>query len=602
MSILGLIQKITKPAPDSNLIEKAFEFAKQAHQGQKRTSGEDYIEHPIRVAQILTEMHLDQKAIAAGFLHDVPDDTNKTLEDIEKEFGKEVSFLVNGVSKLGKLRYPKDGWEIKSAKDRLAEPIDLKAENLRKMFFAMAEDLRVVLIKLADRLHNMETLGSLPPEKQRRIALETMEIFAPLANRLGMGEMKGDLEDLAFPYLYPKEFEWLLKNVKEKYEKQQKYLGKVKPIFGKMLEKESISALDIHSRAKHYWSLYQKLLKCEMNLDKIHDLVALRVIVEDVKTCYKVLGVIHKVWRPLPGRIKDYIALPKTNNYKALHTTCFCIDGKITEFQVKTKEMHDEAEFGITAHWAYKEGINLRAQRKKFSWVQQLRDWQKDVSRTGEFMEALKIDFFKNRIFVFTPKGDVIDLPEGATSLDFAYAVHTDIGEHCSGAKINGKIGTISQLLQNGDVVEILVDKKRKPSKNWLEFAKTSFARSKIKRALNIKETDFSSGESVKNLYKRKIFSRPAFPEIKIKGMQETVSLAGQTGIQVYLAKCCQPKSSEPIGGYITISHGASIHRPDCKNFIKAQKKWPQKIIEASWATVEKLSTASLEIIDQDRM
>lgn len=484
MSIFGLIQKIIKSSPDSNLVEKAFEFAREAHQGQKRASGEDYIQHPIRVAQILTEMHLDPIAIAAGFLHDVPDDTNKTIKDIEKEFGREVAFLVNGVSKLGKLRYPKDGLEFKPAKDRLQEPIDLKAENLRKMFFAMAQDLRVVLIKLADRQHNMETLGSLPPEKQRRIALETMEIFAPLANRLGMGEMKGKLEDLAFPCLYPKEFEWLIKNVKEKYKEQQKYLEKVKPIFKKILEKEAISVIDIHSRAKHYWSLYQKLLRYEMNLDKIHDLIALRVIVDDVKTCYKVLGVIHRIWRPLPGCIKDYIALPKTNNYKAIHTTCFCLDGKITEFQIKTQEMHNEAEQGITAHWAYKEGINLKTQRKKFAWVQQLRDWQKEVSKSGEFLESLKIDFLKNRIFVFTPKGDVIDLPEGATPVDFAYAVHTDIGQHYSGAKINGKIGNLARLLQNGDVVEILVDKKRKPSRDWLEFAKTGFARSRIKRFL----------------------------------------------------------------------------------------------------------------------
>src|SRR3989344_4808575 len=457
MSIFsGLIQKIIKSSSDANLAEKAFEFAKEAHSGQKRASGEEYIQHPIRVAQILTEMHFDPKAVAAGFLHDVPDDTQKTLKDIEKDFGREVAFLVEGVSKLGKLRYPKNDLEVKSAKARLIEPIDIRAENLRKMFFAMAKDLRVILIKLADRLHNMETLGSLPPEKQRRISLETMEIFAPLANRLGMGEMKGKLEDLAFPYLYPKEFEWLMKNVKEKYKEQQKYIEKVKPIFKKVLASEGITPIDIHSRTKHYWSLYQKLLRCEMNLDKIHDLVALRVIVDDIKTCYKVLGAIHKLWKPLPCRIKDYIALPKTNNYKALHTTCFCLDGKITEFQVKTRDMHDEAEHGITAHWAYKEGVNLKTQRKKFAWVQQLRDWQKEVSRPGEFLETLKIDFFKKRIFVFTPKGDVIDLPEGATPVDFAYSVHTDIGQHCAGSKINGKIETLSQVLQNGDVVEIL--------------------------------------------------------------------------------------------------------------------------------------------------
>ncbi|MBI2041648.1 MAG: bifunctional (p)ppGpp synthetase/guanosine-3',5'-bis(diphosphate) 3'-pyrophosphohydrolase [Candidatus Nealsonbacteria bacterium] len=597
MSIFELLQKIIKSNPDSNLAERAFEFAKKAHEGQKRASGEDYIQHPIRVAQILTEMHLDPQAIAAGFLHDVPDDTSKTLEDIEKEFGKEVAFLVNGVSKLGKLRYPKDGLEFKPAKDRLREPIDLKAENLRKMFFAMAEDLRVILIKLADRQHNMETLGSLPPEKQRRIALETMEIFAPLANRLGMGEMKGKLEDLAFPYLYPKEFEWLMKNVKEKYKEQQKYLEKVKPVFKKILEKEGITPIDIHSRAKHYWSLYQKLLSYEMNLDKIYDLIALRIIVEDIKTCYKVLGAIHKAWRPLPGRIKDYIALPKTNNYKALHTTCFCLDGKITEFQVKTKEMHDEAEYGITSHWAYKEGVNLKNQRKKFSWVQQLRDWQKEVSKSGEFLESLKIDFFKNRIFAFTPKGDVIDLPEGATPVDFAYSVHTDVGQHCSGAKINGKIETLSKPLQNWDVVEILIDKKRKPSKNWLEFAKTSFARSRIKRFFKIDKDEIPPQAAIS--------PKSNLPAAKIskEGRNSSiVFLAGQSGIQASLAKCCQPQAGEEIKAYITQSRGATVHKAECSNFIKSQKKWPQKIIEASWANKEKLYALSLEITAQDRV
>lgn len=582
MSIFGLLQKIKKPSPDSNLVEKALEFAKKAHEGQKRASGEDYIQHPIRVAQILTEMHLDPKAIAAGFLHDVPDDTSVTLKDIENAFGKDIAFLVDGVSKLGKLRYPKDGLRIKPARERLAEPIDLKAENLRKMFFAMAEDLRVILIKLADRLHNMETLGSLPPEKQKRIALETLEIFAPLANRLGMGEMKGKLEDLAFPYLYPKEFEWLMKNVKEKYEEQKKYVEKVKPAFKKILEKEEIDHVDIDSRAKHYWSLYQKLLKHDMNLDKIHDLVALRVIVDDIKTCYRILGIIHKNWRPLPGRIKDYIALPKPNNYKALHTTCFCLDGKITEFQIKTREMHEEDEYGVVAHWAYKEGINLKAQRKKFAWVRQLRDWQKEALKSGEFLEILKIDFFKNRIFVFTPKGDVIDLPEGATPIDFAYAVHTDIGQHCAGAKINGKIGTISQSLQNGDLVEILVDKNKRPSRDWLEFAKTSFARSKIKRLFK-KGNGVSPREIIGKLIKKgNIFSKPNPIAAKQKEKQGIV-LAGQTGVQLYLAKCCQPKIGEEIKGYITLARGASIHRTDCKNFINTQKKWPQKIIEASW-------------------
>ncbi|MBI2626612.1 MAG: bifunctional (p)ppGpp synthetase/guanosine-3',5'-bis(diphosphate) 3'-pyrophosphohydrolase, partial [Candidatus Nealsonbacteria bacterium] len=566
MSIFGLIQKIIKSSPDSNLVERAFGFAKEAHQGQKRASGEDYIQHPARVAQILTEMRLDPRAIAAGLLHDVPDDTKRTLEDIEKEFGKEVAFLVEGVSKLGKLRYPKNDLEMKSAKARLAEPIDLRAENLRKMFFAMAQDLRVVLIKLADRLHNMETLGSLPPEKQRRIALETLEIFAPLANRLGMGDIKGKLEDLAFSYLYPKEFEWLIKNVKEKYEEQEKYLAKVKPIFKKILEKENIEPLDIHFRAKHYWSLYQKLLRYDMNLDKIYDLVALRVIVDDVKTCYRTLGIIHKLWKPLPGLIKDYIAFPKPNNYKSLHTTCFCLNGKITEFQVKTEGMHHEDEYGIASHWAYKEGINLKAQRKKFAWVQQLRDWQKEVLKSGEFMESLKMDFFKKRIFVFTPKGDVIDLPEGATPVDFAYAVHTDIGRRCAGVKVNEKIGNLSQSLQNGDVVSIFVDKNKKPSRDWLEFAKTSFARSRIKRVLKIEEREIFPREAIKSLAKEEIFTKPSLRLAKPKEGQGNVFLAGQTGIQMYLAKCCKPQFGEEIKAYLTKSRGASVHQTKCEN------------------------------------
>lgn len=485
----SLIQQIIGESFDENLVEKAFEFAKEAHSGQKRFSGEDYMIHPLSVAQILKEMRLDQKTIAAGLLHDVPDDTQKTLEDIKKEFGKEIAFLVAGVSKLGKLRYPKEGLDVKSPESRIKKPIDLKAENLRKMFFAMAEDLRVILIKLADRLHNMETLGSLPLEKQKRFALETLEIFAPLANRLGMGEMKSQLEDFAFPYLYPKEYEWLQNNIKERYEERHKHLEKVKPLLMEILTSADIKPIDVHSRPKHYWSLYQKLLRNDMDFDRIYDLIAIRVIVDDVKTCYEALGAIHKSWRPLPGRIKDYIALPKPNGYRALHTTvfCSCHESRIIEMQIKTKEMHQEAEYGIAAHWAMKEKINLKTQAKRFAWVQQLKDWQSRALDSKEFLESLKIDFFRNRIFVLTPKGDVIDLPEGACSVDFAYAVHSDIGHKCSGAKINGKIAPLSQSLKNGDMVEILIDKNKKPARDWLKFVKTSMARSRIKHWLKSK-------------------------------------------------------------------------------------------------------------------
>jgi len=582
------LQQILKNTSDPKLIKSAFEFAQAAHQGQKRASGEDYISHPLRVAQILSEMKLGPKTVAAGFLHDVADDTNKTLEDIEKEFGKEITFLVNGVSKLGKLRYPKEGLQVEPIEMRIKKPIDLRAENLRKMFFGMAEDLRVVLIKLADRLDNMETLDSVPPEKQKRIALETLEIFAPLANRLGIGEMRGKLQDLAFMHLYPKEYNWLINNVKERYEEREKYLETFKKVLIKIFQKERIKIIDIHYRPKHYWTLYQKLLKHEMNFDRIYDIVALRIIVEDIKTCYEVLGIIHKFWKPLPGRIKDYIAFPKPNSYRALHTTCLCLGGKITEIQIKTKEMHEEAEYGITAHWAMKEGINLKSQGKKFSWVQQLRDWQSKILESKDFLEGLKIDFFKNRIFIFTPKGDVIDLPEGACAIDFAYAVHSDIGDHCQAAKVNGKMIPISQPLKNGDIVEILVDKNRKPSRDWLKFVKTSMARSKIKSFLK----QSSPAEGLKSFLKKTVGSI-RFPNLrrskrepktkKVPKIEMVISLAGETGIQVHLAKCCSPQTGDKIKAYITKDRGAIVHKADCREMKEIQKKWPQKIIDATW-------------------
>ncbi|MBI2042676.1 MAG: bifunctional (p)ppGpp synthetase/guanosine-3',5'-bis(diphosphate) 3'-pyrophosphohydrolase [Candidatus Nealsonbacteria bacterium] len=572
MSTPNIIQKILRAAPEQKLAQKALEFARAAHLGQKRRSGEDYINHPIKVAETLRQMGLDQQTIAAGFLHDVVDDTNKTPDDIENEFGKEVAFLVAGVSKLGKLRYPKTGLEIKTMEERVEEPIDPRAENLRKMFFAMGEDLRVVLIKLADRLHNMETLESLPPEKQKRISLETLEVFVPLADRLGIGEMRGKLQDLAFPYLYPKEYDWLTINVRERYEKRKSYSQAVQPVLKHLLAQEGIKILDMHSRAKSYWSLYQKLLKNEMNIDKIYDLVALRIIVKDVASCYKALGIIHKHWRPLPQKIQDFIALPRPNGYQGLHTTVFCLEGKLTEFQIKTKEMHDEAENGICAHWAYKQGIDLASQKDKFAWVAQLRDWP-------EVVETLKIDFFKNRIFVFTPKGDVIDLPEGATPVDFAYSVHTDIGNKCAGAKVNGKMLALSQALKNGDVVEIVVDKNKKPSRDWLEFAKTSMARSRIKTFLKLKFEKQAPDKEVAPLPPK------TRPELSIKPSVKgtRIALAGQKGMQVFLAKCCLPEAGRPIKAYITRSRGASVHQESCVNLVRAKQKWPYKVIEATW-------------------
>jgi len=631
------LSKIISSVKDSSLVEKAFDFAKNAHRGQKRFSGEDYIFHPLRVAEILAQLKLDSKTIAAGLLHDVPDDTSIPLKEIEKNFGKEISFLVSGVSKLGKIRYPKFPLKLKSIEDRLEEPIDLRAENLRKMFLAMAEDLRVILIKLADRLHNMETLNHVSKEKQKRIALETLEIFAPLADRLGIGEIKGKLEDLAFLYLYPDQYYWLLKHVKERYEEREKYLKKVLPVLKEILKKEQIFPLEICYRAKTYWSLYQKLLRKEMDFDQIHDLLAMRIIVDEIKTCYQILGILHRYWRPLPGKIKDYIAFPKPNGYQSLHTTCFCLEGKITEFQIRTKKMDEEAKFGICAHWAHKEKIPQTFLKRELSWVSQLKDWQKEIQNPKEFLESLKIDFFKNRIFVFTPKGEVINLPEGATPVDFAYAVHTEIGNHCVGAKINGKLAPLSRVLKNGDLIEILVDKNKKPSLDWLGFVKTSLAKIRIKKSLRkeskkenlergikilnrelkelgisflnqllkqklIKSLHFKDWEnlvlalglgeiSIKEIVKILAKEKEILPLPKPKTKKEKVQilLGGEKGISFQLAKCCLPQPGDKILAYITSRQKASVHKILCPNLKRKKQKFPQKIVKASWEREERI-------------
>jgi len=363
--------------------------------------------------------------------------------------------------------------------------VERQVETLRKMFLAMAEDIRVVLIKLADRLHNMETLESVAPEKRRRIALETLEIYAPLAARLGIGELKMKLDDLAFSYVYPDEYTWLINNVKSAYAERQKYCNGLIPIVREALGKAGIRVLAIHARAKHYFSLWQKLQRQNMDLEKIHDLVAMRIVVPDVATCYEALGILHKRWKPLPGRIKDYIAVPKPNGYQSLHTTVFCEDGKITEFQIRTPAMHEQAEHGIAAHWAYREaGRRPVKVDHRFLWVEQLRDWQKEVRGTEEYLESLRIDFFHDRIFVFTPKGDVVELPEGATPLDFAYHVHSQIGDAAVGARVNDHFVGLDVPLSNGDVVEIITQKGKKPSTKWLDIAKTTAARGHIRKSL----------------------------------------------------------------------------------------------------------------------
>jgi len=586
-----IIQEIIKGSKEPKLIQKAYEFAEKAHRNQKRASGKDFIIHPLETALCLKKIKLEPNTIAAGLLHDVPDDTEITNEEIKKEFGKEIAFLVEGVSKLGKIKY---------------HGVERQAENFRKLFLAMAKDVRVILIKLCDRLHNLKTLNYLREDKAKRIALETIEIYAPLAYRLGMGEIKGRLEDAAFPIVYPNEYQQLVPRVKDKYEEREEYIKKIVPIVKKELKKEGIKFIEINSRAKHYYSLYQKLKRYNDDLDKIYDLVALRIIVKNVEECYRALGIIHEIWKPLPGRIKDYISQPKPNGYRSLHTTVFCSDSsrincpnglksKIIEIQVRTPQMHKEAEFGIAAHWYYSEQKGLKTYIKrlvskppesKLHWLKQLREWQEETKKFSpdRYLESLKIDFFGQRVFVFTPKGDIIDLPEKSCPVDFAYAVHTEVGNHCQEAKVNGKIARLNQELNSGDIVEIITNKKRTPSRDWLDFVKTNLARIRIKRWFN------PVGQKEKKITLPKILAFipiPARKEKKFKKEKElkkaTVSLAGEKGMLINMAKCCSPQPGDKIVGYITKNKGATIHKIDCINLKRTKEKWPQRIIKATW-------------------
>jgi GTP pyrophosphokinase len=476
------IKELAKKQP-TNLISRAYAFSMAAHKEQQRKTGEPYFNHALATAETLNNWHLDEATIAAGLLHDTVEDTNVPLEEIKREFGGEIAFLVDGVTKLGRIKY------------RGAEG---KAENLRKMILALSKDLRVVFIKLADRLHNMRTLQALPPAKQKRVALETDEIYAPLAYRLGMHNISGELEDLAFPYLHPQEYRWLLSTTKEQYNQRLAYLQKLKAPVRKLLEKHNIKPIDIEIRAKRYASLYKKLLRHDMNMGRIYDLVAMRVVVGTIPECYAALGIIHETWPPVPRRIKDYIAMAKPNGYRSLHTTVIGPEEKMIEFQIRTKSMHDENENGVAAHWLYDqtrrgEKVSGKQLAEDLTWVQQLKDWQDRFFGSKhdpkDIIAAMKIDFFKDRIFAVTPRGDVIDLPQGATPVDFAYHIHSIIGNSCAGARVNGALAPLDYKLKSGDVVEIVTQKGKKPSEDWLRFAKTGIARDHIRIALRGKDS-----------------------------------------------------------------------------------------------------------------
>lgn len=487
LTIDDVIKSLKNPPSEARIavIKKAYEFANKAHVGQKRRSGEDYIQHPLAAAKILAEIGMGGKTIAACLLHDTAEDTEVTIEDIEKTFGKEIANMVDGVTKLGKIK-------LRGSHE------EYFLENLRKMFIAMASDIRVIIIKLADRLHNMQTLDFNPPEKQLRIARETMEVFAPIANRLGMGEIKTQLQDLAFQYLDPINYEKVRDLEERDYKERKKFVDQAIENLDKEIKKEGINVLEIHGRAKSVYSLYLKLQKHDMDISRIYDLAAVRIIVEEVADCYETLGVVHKKYKPMIGRIKDYISLPKPNGYQSIHTTVFGPEGRIMEIQIRTLRMHNEAEFGIAAHWIYSEQKKKKDWRrfifkkkkvipeKELEWVKQLREWQNEIGRDDEeFIQSLKIDFFKNHIFAFTPQGDIIDLPEEATPVDFAYSIHGEIGNHATGAKANNKMVPLDYHIRNGEVIEILTSKDRKsPNPDWLKFAKTANAKSHIRREL----------------------------------------------------------------------------------------------------------------------
>lgn len=469
----NLLLRIEQYNPDADLklLIKAYNYASTAHENQYRKSGEKYIIHPVEVAKILAELELDVDTIAAGLLHDVIEDTEATFEDIEREFNRDIAELTDGVTKLGKLEY------------RSKE--ETQAENMRKMFMAMGKDIRVILIKLADRLHNMRTMKHMPPEKAREKSIETLEIYGPIANRLGISKIKLEMEDFALRYIDPEGYYDLAEKITKKKAERDEYIQKVIFEIREKLEDSEIIA-DITGRAKHFYSIYKKMKNQNKEFDEIFDLMAVRVLVDNVKDCYAVLGLVHTIWRPIPGRFKDYIAMPKPNMYQSLHTTVIGPDGEPLEIQIRTWEMHKTAEFGIAAHWKYKEGKITQDPSdmdSKLSWLRQMMEWQKEVSDPNEFMESLKIELFTTEVYVFTPKGAVIELPAGSVPLDFAYKVHSDVGNKCVGAKINGRIVPLDYKLQNGDIIEILTSSNSNgPSRDWLNIVKSSHAKNKIRQ------------------------------------------------------------------------------------------------------------------------
>ena len=634
-------------AEDAAFFEKAYLFAEQAHQGQMRLSGEPFFVHPREVARILVELGLDISTVVAGLFHDIVEDTSVTLSQIEAEFGAEIAQLVDGVTKVGKVTF--------SSKE------EHQAEYLRKMFLAMASDIRVILVKLADRLHNMRTLKYQPEGKRIEKAKETLEIFAPLAHRLGINAIKWELEDLSLKYIDEKAYYEIASKLAETRAERRKYIAEVVAEIKEQLKKINVEA-EVEGRPKHIYSIYNKIRKKQRSFEEVYDLIAVRIIVKTVRDCYAVLGTVHTIWKPIPGRFKDYIAVPKQNMYQSIHTTVVGKGGRPFEVQIRTHEMHSTAEYGIAAHWRYKEGTTQDDMDKKLAWLREMLEWQTDTRDSREFMETLKVDFFSDKVYVFTPKGDVKEFIQGATPLDFAYGIHSEIGNRCIGAKVNGKIVPLSYELKSGDIVEIITSPASKgPSRDWLKIVKTSQAKSKNRNWFRkeLKEENIVKGrdmlekearrrgyelkdlfkpEWLRSVYKKFTLSTPEdiyaavgygsittgqilhklieqyrhenkmLPEdassqtrARRSGEASGVIVKGYDDILVRFAKCCNPVPGDSIVGYITRGRGVSVHRSDCPN-VTTEDFESGRMIEVLWSTSDKSSyNVEIQVIADDR-
>jgi len=634
------------PDPSIDLIEKAYVFSAQVHKGQLRLSGEPYLTHPLEVADLLADLKMDDVSVATGLLHDTVEDTHTTLETIEKFFDQEIASLVDGVTKISRISF------------HASE--ENQAENFRKMILAMAKDIRVILIKLADRLHNMRTLNFLPQGKAIALAQETLDIYAPLANRLGIFWMKSELEDLSLLYLHPEVYRSLQEKVVSREKETEKYVKEIIEMIQNKLEEFDVKA-EMQGRSKHLYSIYRKMQLQNLDFDQIYDLVGCRVIVESVRSCYETLGIIHSLWKPISGRFKDYVAMPKANMYQSLHTTVLGPGGKRIEVQIRTQEMHRIAEQGIAAHWKYKEGKDIeRKDDKQFAWLRQLLEWQQDLTDPREFLNIVKIDLFPEEVYVFTPKGAVKQFPREATPVDFAYSIHTEIGHRCVGARVNGRLVSLKYQLKNGDIVEIITSPQQKPSKDWLRFVKTSRARTKINHWIKLEERSKSielgkeicekefrkHGLNFSKLSKKEVMGR-YLSELKLKSEEELFASIGYgriaakqlvckfispeelerrekgesrirkvarrlTGkdksgiivkeiddIMVRFGKCCNPLPGEKIRGYITRGRGVTIHTYDC---IYIQGCDQERLIDVEWDQREKfVYPVKIEVTSVDK-